>query len=751
MVCDYEIDKNTMKVNCLGCINGSSIEDYEDCMSRTIDKLLENKYIENIVLSKEREYEYDYEQTKMLVEVAEAIKEIVKKKRLLDPAEVGGECIGTLSQKLTLIKSLILNNFRKDPVGTYVSIKRMIRHSRIKINSLPDEKAVCHTRFLEKILLPIKEILENLTLIKKAKPLLGKHHVGDRSVYREIFHPRIRPKFMRTKYISVPEKGSEIVDRYELPGKIGVEIYKKPDSVRYYYQITPPEFRLSEDNYTILDAAIKYLSKHKPKETEFAEPEKMRDVFYNIGRDLINDIAEQMGKRIKGNELDEMTSILVRYTSGLGIIEVLLADSKVQDIYINSPPGQVPIYLKHADFEECETNLIHTQADAQYWATRFRIISGRPLDEANPVLDTRATVPGGSARIAVITRSLSPEGLGFAIRRHRDDPWTYPLYLQPNIKYLNPLFAGFMSFIIEGSRTFLIGGTRSSGKTSLLNASMLEIMKKSRIITVEDTLELNVDRMKKLGFNIERLKSRSVITQVETELPAEDAIRTALRLGDSCLIVGEVRSTEAKALYEAMRIGALANTVAGTIHGESAYGIFDRVVNDLGVPPTSFKATDLIIICNMLHSPDGLRHFRRVVAVTEIRKHWNENPDAENGFVNLMEYSAKDDELKPTSTLLNGESVVLNDIASRVREWSGNWAAVWDNINLRSKIKSTITDVALKTGKKDIMEAPFVVKSNEKFNIICNKVKSEVGFIDSERVYSSWREWLKSQIKENKF
>ena len=124
----------------------------------------------------------------------------------------------------------------------------------------------------------------------------------------------------------------------------------------------------------------------------------------------------------------------------------------------------------------------------------------------------------------------------------------------------------------------------------------------------------------------------------ETEMPADEALRTALRLGDSALIVGEVRSLEAKALYEAMRIGALSNVVAGTIHGESAYGVFDRVVNDLGVPKTSFKATDIIPICKSLRSADGLHRFRRMTEITEVRKKWEKNPDREGGFVNLMEY-----------------------------------------------------------------------------------------------------------------
>jgi len=292
------------------------------------------------------------------------------------------------------------------------------------------------------------------------------------------------------------------------------------------------------------------------------------------------------------------------------------------------------------------------------------------------------------------------------------------------------------------------GGSRSAGKTSFLNASLLEIMRKYRIITVEDTLEISVKRMRELGFNIERLKSRSVITQVETELPAEEAIRTALRLGDSCLIIGEIRSREAKALFEAMRIGALANTVAGTVHGESAYGIFDRVVNDLGVPPTSFKATDIIIIANVIKSADGLEKFRRITDVVEVRKHWKDDPLEEGGFVKLMEYSSKEDRLKPTPVLLNGESVVLNDIASKVREWSGNWGIVWDNINLRGKIKKTITDYAISNGRNDIMEAPFVVKSNSKFHLISEALRKEVGSIPADRAYEMWKDWFKKEVKK---
>src|SRR4030043_1775330 len=135
---------------------------------------------------------------------------------------------------------------------------------------------------------------------------------------------------------------------------------------------------------------------------------------------------------------------------------------------------------------------------------------------------------------------------------------------------------------------------------------MLEIVPKHRIIVIEDSLELPVESLRKLNYDILRMKVRSALLKTTSEVSADDGIRTSLRLGDSCLIIGGVRSVEAKALYEAMRVGALANEVAGNITGASPYAVFDRGVNDLGVPATRFKATDMIAVANPIKSPDGL-------------------------------------------------------------------------------------------------------------------------------------------------
>jgi type IV secretory pathway ATPase VirB11/archaellum biosynthesis ATPase len=512
------------------------------------------------------------------------------------------------------------------------------------------------------------------------------------------------------------------------------------------YHIIPPEFKLTEDKYDILDTARKIMSEHKPKKSEFVDPDRMREVFFKVGHDLIEEVCGYKKIKLKPKEIDELTNILVRYTVGFGLIELLLQDQKVQDITINSPMGQTPIFLIHEEFGDCKTNIIPTVSEAESWASKLRMISGRPLDEANPILDTELSIPGARSRISVISPPLNPHGLAYAFRRHRDQPWTLPLFIAN--KMINPLGAGILSFIIDGSRTALVAGTRSAGKTSFLASLLVELMRKYRVITIEDTLELPVGPLRKMGYNIQQMKVASALTKGTSEIPADEGIRTTLRMGDSALIIGEVRSTEAKALYEAMRIGAAANLVAGTIHADSPYGIYDRVVNDLGVPKTSFKATDVAIITNPIRTADGLHRARRVTQITEVRKFWENDPLLEKGFVDLMKYDAKTDQLEPSADLLNGDSDLIKSIAGNVKEWAGNWDAVWDNILLRAKTKETLVNVAQQLKMPSLLEAEFVILSNDEFHKISDKVSSEVGFLDSKRIFFEWNEWLKRSVKQ---
>ena len=725
-----------------------SLEDDEVCMSRTIDILAEASGITKIIFSQKRNYEYDYSQTLMLAEIAKVYLQLAKRKDLTGYNSILADvkCLRWAPQWYAVLQNIISNMLKKDPLGTYVELTRIARDERIEIDKSVDQNYIkCAQKYVS-ILRYLMDMLEKTKLVEASKSFLAGYRLNDRSAYRKIFTPDIRPDFMFTKLMaSFPSEGEEI-DSYEIDKNTEVTIFELPDNVQYLYHLIPPEFRLTEEKYEILDTARKIMAEHKPTRQEFIDPERMRQVFYNIGSDLIEELMDYRNLKLSPAEVDELTKILVRYTVGFGLIEVLLQDEKVQDITINSPMGETPMFIVHEDYADCRTNIVPTSGEAESWASKLRLISGRPLDEANPILDTELTIPGANARIAVISAPLNPSGLAFAFRRHRDKPWTLPLFIQN--KMITPLAAGILSFLIDGSRSLLVAGTRSAGKTSLLGAVLVELMRKYRVITIEDTLELPVNSLRKLGYNIQSMKVAAALTKGTSEVPADEGIRTTLRMGDSALIVGEIRSKEALALYEAMRVGALANVVAGTIHGDSPYGIFDRVVNDLQVPRTSFKATDIVVVTNPIKSADGLHRWRRVTQITEVRKHWEQDPLTENGFVDLMKYDSKKDMLEASDELLNGDSEILKAIAGNVKEWAGNWDAVWDNITLRANIKGTLVDFAAKNKMPELLEAEFVIQSNDQFHKISERVREDIGSLDSKRIFFDWNEWLKRHVKK---
>ena len=743
-----EGEETILRIDCETLNYIPSIEDNATTMSKTITLLMETGPVTKIVFVQKRDYEYDFYQTQLLLELAQLYNKLAKQKELFSYYGAGADCERWFSSRYAKIRLLVFRLLKEDPLGAYVSLKREIRIESIELQKTIDPRYMaCQKKYISLIDYLIKE-LDKTRLITIAKPYLPGYKIGDRSVYRKMFRPAIKPDFMFTKLMaSFPEEGEEMAS-YSVGKNSDVTIFRLPNTVQYLYHLTPPEFKLSEEKYEILDLARKIMAEHKPKKQEFIEPERMRTVFYNVGHDLIEELANYKGIRLKENEVNELTEILVRYTVGFGLIEVLLRDQKIQDITINSPMGNIPMFIVHADYGDCTTNIIATPPEAESWASKLRMISGRPLDEANPVLDTEITIPHARARIGAIAPPLNPTGLAFAFRRHRDQPWTLPLFIKN--KMINPLAAGLMSFMIDGTRTLLVAGTRSAGKTSLLGSVLVELMRRYRIITVEDTLELPTDALRKMGYNIQSLKVRSALAGKGAEVPAAEGIRTSLRLGDSALIIGEVRSKEALALFEAMRIGAMANVVAGTIHGESPYGVFDRVVNDLGVPRTSFKATDIIVVANPIRSPDGMQRWRRVTQITEVRKEWEKDPMLENGFVDLMRYDAKTDELVPTDELINGESDVLKAIAGNVKEWAGNWDAVWDNVLLRAKTKETLVNYSEKEKLPKLLEAPFIILSNDMFHKISESVKNEVGYLDSKKIFFNWDNWLKKEIKKKK-
>ncbi len=750
----YEIQReggeDVVYVNYIGAPFIPNLADSPEVMERAIDILTENSNASRIVLVQQKNYNYDFNETSSLLELAQLYVFLIKQEKILSYEKLVTGNERFFSKRYNEVFTF-LYLLKRDPIAAYGELRRLIVEANIFLEKIDAQSKMDQKNYillLDKIL----NLFEKTKLVQSAKPHLDEYHRGSREIYKKIFRPDVIPNFTFTRLILDFPEGTELVDQYNIaegtPDESMVTILRKKDASKLIYYLSPPENSLNEEHSVLLNLARNVLIEHQPRAEEFTDTERTRQVFFNISRDLLQDLAQTKGIRLDYSQLNKLAKILVRHTIGFGLLEILLQDKNLQDIFLNAPIPQTNVFVRHQEYDECTTNILPSQEDADSWAAKFRMISGRPLDEANPILDTQLEIGDMRSRIAIIQRPLSPDGLSYALRRHRENPWTLSLFIKN--KMINAMAAGLFSFLIDGSRTLLVAGTRSSGKTSLLGSLMLEIIPKYRIILIEDSLELPFDSMRKLNYDIIRMKVRSALLKTTTEVSADDGIRTSLRLGDSSLIVGEVRSTEAKALYEAMRVGALANVVAGTIHGASPYGVFDRVVNDLEVPATSFKATDIITVANPVKSPDGLHQWKRLMQISEVRKHWKKDPLDEKGFVDLMKYNVDKDELEITEDLINGDSEIIKDIAANVKGWAGNWDAVYDNILLRAKIKGETVKAAEKSGNLNILEAKFNTLSNDAFHKISDNIRQEIGLPLSDRVFPEWQKWLNHEIKKRK-
>lgn len=494
--------------------------------------------------------------------------------------------------------------------------------------------------------------------------LKSKYFTKEYDNKRKLLH--IEPFFVDVRF-GFTRGSYDVMQEYELSTGAKIRILRKPGEVGFIYEMTIPEI-----NVTFRDLFKMY------KEVE---------IFKESG--------------------ETNNPIIKRWYLEYGILEHLLFDEKVLEININPPAYKTAIRIVHADFDECVSNIYPSDDFTNYLATRLKISTGRPLNKAQPQIDGEIIIENHKGRVAAIIDPFSIFGTAFSIRKHREKPWTFPLFIQK--KAINSWFAGLMSLAITQGRSFLCAGPRGSGKTALLGSMLLEILPKYRIITIEDTQELPIESYKQMGYDILPLKVRSALLEHGMEMPFDTGLRTTLRLGDSCLIVGEIRSKEAKVLYEAMRVGAMSNVVAGTIHGDSPYGVFDRVVNDLGVPPGSFKVTDLIVIQNQIKSPTALTRMRRVLSVTEVLKHWKDTNEPE--FQDLLVYDPSKDTLVPTEALLKGKSIFIKNILERATGYKG-YDSVMQDIKLRAHSKEIFMGMAKSSEQ---LEAPYNAKANVLF------------------------------------
>jgi len=417
------------------------------------------------------------------------------------------------------------------------------------------------------------------------------------------------------------------------------------------YQLTPAESELGAESLAVLAAAYGQLAAGNIEGGDRAPARAVRAA-----------VADRSGE--SEIPVERVGRALTKHTRGHGLLSDLFADPAVSDVFVTAPAADNRVRVT-VDDETLVTNVRPTERAIEGLASRFRRESGRAFSRADPTLDATTTVADRRVRVAGVTDPTS-SGTAFAFRAQDRDIRTLPALVDN--RTLTPEAAALLSLSVERGRALLVVGPRGAGKTTLLGALLWELPPAVRTVVIEDTPELPVGPLQEAGRDVQAL----LTGESGGELSPAEAVRTALRLGDGALAVGEVRGEEAGVLYEAMRVGANSEAVLGTIHGDGGEAVFERVVSDLGVPASSFGVTDLLVTLERAPGGRRVRLIEEVVGGDEPR------------FEALFERGG--DGLAPTGRVDRGNSRLVASLATPEE----SYATVRDQLDRRRRLLETL-------------------------------------------------------------
>jgi flagellar protein FlaI len=310
---------------------------------------------------------------------------------------------------------------------------------------------------------------------------------------------------------------------------------------------------------------------------------------------------------------------------GYGKIDTLVSDRLIEDISCNGP--NAPVYVYHRLFESIRTNVVFEEVELNSFILRLAQVSGRHISILQPIRD--AALPDGSRINMTLGKEVTKKGSTFTIRKFRSDPIS-PIEIML-LRTANSQMFAWLWVLIEFGRSLLISGGTAAGKTTLLNAVSMLIKPENKIVSVEDTPEINlahpnwIQAVTRVGFGeaISGVSGISGISGVSGmsgggrsagDISLFDLLISALRQRPEFIIVGEVRGEEAYTLFQAISVG---HATLGTIHAASMPELLARVESQpMNVPRVMLANLDVVIFLAAVRKGD--EKVRRVREIVEI-------------------------------------------------------------------------------------------------------------------------------------
>ncbi|MBN2880419.1 type II/IV secretion system ATPase subunit [Candidatus Woesearchaeota archaeon] len=316
-------------------------------------------------------------------------------------------------------------------------------------------------------------------------------------------------------------------------------------------------------------------------------------------------LAIELGLEINYETYKKLYYYMCRDFIGFNETDALLRDYFVEDIECNG--ANTPVYVIHRVFRNLKTSLIFRDPQKlESFVEKIAQRCGKYISYAQPILD--GSLPDGSRVNATYTKDITSKGPTFTIRKFTKTPWTPPQLIGFNT--MSPEMLAYLWMLVEYKMNLLIVGGTASGKTTLLNAMAFFIPPEARVVTIEDTRELNLPRENWLPSVA---RSATGIGGVG-EVGLFDLLRASFRQAPDYVIVGEVRGKEASVLFQGMASG---HSSIATIHADSV----ETVIKRLETPPIELSPTLLNVLdsmCIMTHAIVQNQETRKLREIVEV-------------------------------------------------------------------------------------------------------------------------------------
>lgn len=303
---------------------------------------------------------------------------------------------------------------------------------------------------------------------------------------------------------------------------------------------------------------------------------------------------------------EKLLYYVIRDNYGFGKIDPLMCDPLLEDISCDGTDTN--FYVWHRDYQSIPTNLrFESGKELDSFALRLAYLCGRHVSIAQPMLD--ASLPDGSRLHLTYGREVTRRGSSFTIRKFRADPLTIIDLVK--FKTLSPEMAAYLWYAVESRVSTLVCGGIASGKTTMLNCLSMFIKPDLKIVSIEDTPELNLPHENWVPTNT---RTHFGLGTEKSDITLFDLLKSSLRQRPDYIIVGEVRGQEAYTLFQAVSTGHLGMS---TLHAESVKAAVYRLeAEPMNIPRTLISGIDIMIVQRRTNS--GIGSGRKTIQVSEI-------------------------------------------------------------------------------------------------------------------------------------